>query len=134
MTLNFKAAIFGSMTFCVLSFCAKAQTSQIKTTLFEGIICAGYIDNGATVNCTGPAIKYTHKPFSLMLGMLPSLKIKQDKVLNDAPRNAIVIPSLGFGATAVYKHLALQVPMLYTSKTTTKDGHWNAGIALGYKF
>lgn len=134
MNLPSKAAFFGSIALYAFSFSAKAQNNQLKTTFFEGIISAGYIDRGAIVNCTGPAIKYNHKPFTLMIGMLPSLKIKKDKVSGGAPRNAMVIPSLGFGATAVYKHIALQIPFLYNSKSATADGRWNPGIALGYKF
>lgn len=132
--MNSKAAIIGSAALSMLGFSLKAQTSSIKPTLFEGIIAVGYIDNGATVNFTGPAIKYTHKPFTLMAGMLPSLKIKEDKVTGDAPKNSMFVPSLGCGVTAVYKHIALQMPCLYTAKTATKDGHWNVGVGLGYKF
>jgi hypothetical protein len=141
MTTTFKAAIFGGLCFSMLCFSSKAQTitaapkatSTLKTTLFEGIVAVGYIDDGATINFTGPAIKLTHKPFMFMIGMLPSLKIKEDKTAN-GPRNTWVIPSLGFGATAVYKHIALQMPFLYNAKTASKDGKWNAGIGLGYKF
>jgi hypothetical protein len=124
MTTTFKAAIFGGLCFSMLCFSSKAQTttnaakatSTLKTTLFEG-----------------PAIKLTHKPFMFMIGMLPSLKIKEDKTVN-GPKNTWVIPSLGFGATAVYKHIALQIPFLYNAKTASKDGKWNPGIGLGYKF
>lgn len=136
-----KAACIGGLALAMLSFSADAQTnpgtkpvgSSLKTTLFEGIIAVGYIDHGATINFTGPAIKLTHKPFQFMVGMLPSLKIKKDNSVN-ATRNATLIPSLGFGATAVYRHIALQMPFLYNAKTATKDGKWNVGIGLGYKF
>jgi hypothetical protein len=141
MTFTFKAAIFGGLCFFMLCFSSNAQTngaavnakSTLKTTLFEGIVAIGYIDHGATINFTGPAIKLTHKPFIFMIGMLPSLKIKEDKTAN-GPRNTWLIPSLGFGATAIYKHLALQMPFLYNAKTAAKDGKWNVGIGLGYKF
>ncbi|MEJ7556696.1 MAG: hypothetical protein WKF66_00205 [Pedobacter sp.] len=141
MTTTFKTAIYGGLGLFMLCFASKAQTnttaakgtSTVKTTLFEGIVAVGYIDDGATINFTGPAIKLTHKPFIFMIGMLPSLKIKEDKTAN-GPKNAMLIPSLGFGATAVYKHLAMQIPFLYNAKTATKDGQWHAGIGLGYKF
>ena len=141
MTTTFKAAIFGGLCLTMLCFSSIAQTnttrekatSTLKTTFFEGIVSIGYIDHGATINFTGPAIKLTHKPLTFLIGMLPSLKIKEDKTANGT-RNAIVIPSLGCGATAIYKHIALQIPFLYNPKTAAKDGKWNAGIGFGYKF
>jgi hypothetical protein len=141
MTTTFKTAIYGGLCLTMLCFSSEAQTSSapekatstLKTTFFEGIVAIGYIDHGATINFTGPAIKLSHKPLTFLIGMLPSLKIKEDKTAN-GPKNATLIPSLGFGATAVYKHLALQIPFLYNAKTATKDGQWNAGVGLGYKF
>ncbi|HKG06877.1 MAG TPA: hypothetical protein VKB19_10490 [Pedobacter sp.] len=134
MFKNSKAAIFGSAALSMFCFSAKAQTGSIKPTLFEGVVAIGYIDHGATLNFTGPAIKYTRKPFTLMAGMLPSLKIKDDNAPAGAPRNAVFVPSLGGGITAIYKHIALQMPCLYTAKTASKDGRWNVGVGLGYKF
>ncbi len=118
----------------VLSVPCKAQTTAIKTSVYEGIIVTGYVDNGAFINLTGPSIKFTQKPFALMLGLLPSLKIKEDKVANNGKRNTLITPSLGVGLTALYKHFALQLPMFYTGKTAATDGKWNAGIGVGYKF
>ncbi|RYY34802.1 MAG: hypothetical protein EOP46_12225 [Sphingobacteriaceae bacterium] len=115
----------------MLNFSAKAQ---VKASLFEGIVVAGYVDNGAYVNCTGPAIKYTSKPFCVILGFSPSLKFKEDKVTGSATKNSVVTPSLGFGLTLAYKHLAFQLPAFYTGKTAASDGKWNLGAGLGYKF
>jgi hypothetical protein len=134
MKTHLQLAIYGGLALCMLNFKGKAQTTQIKPTLFEGVVALSYIDHGAAINCTGPAIKYTSKPFSLLIGLLPSLKIKEDKSPGNAPKNAIIMPSLGCGVTAIYKHIALQMPMLYTAKTSTKDGKWNVGVGLGYKF
>lgn len=120
-----------------LSLEIKAQTqkdTKAKPVLFDGLLVAGYVDNGGYINCTGPGIKFTKKPVSVLLGLLPGLRIKEDKVIEGAPRNSAVVPSLGFGLTAAYKHLAIQVPLYYNSKTTTKDGKWHPGIGIGYKF
>ncbi|MGX5690963.1 hypothetical protein [Arcticibacter tournemirensis] len=120
-----------------LSLQIRAQAPKdtgAKPVLFDGLFVAGYVDNGAYVNCTGPSIKFTKRPVSVLLGLLPGLRIKEDKVPEGAPKNSVVTPSLGFGLTAAYKHLAIQLPFYYTNKTTTKDGKWNPGIGIGYKF
>jgi hypothetical protein len=107
---------------------------KIKPALWEGMIVTGYADKGAFVNFGGPAMKLTCKPLTLLLGMLPSLRIKEDEVPAGAKKNAAVMPGLGAGITIIYKHLALQVPLYYNTKTTTTNGKWSAGIGLGYKF
>ncbi|RCH53624.1 hypothetical protein DJ568_16820 [Mucilaginibacter hurinus] len=118
----------------MLNFRAQAQTGTIKPSLFDGIIVAGYVDKGAYINCTGPNIKYASKPLCIMLGLLPSLKFKEDKSSGNVTKNSLVTPSLGFGLTMAYKHLAIQLPAFYTAKTVSSNGKWNAGIGLGYKF
>lgn len=134
MKTQLQLAIYGGLALCMLNFKGKAQTNQVKPTLFEGVVALSYIDKGAAINFTGPGIKYTNKPFSLLAGVLPSLKIKEDNSPGNVPKNAIIMPSLGCGITAIYKHIALQMPLLYTAKTSNKDGKWNVGIGLGYKF
>jgi len=126
---------------CLLLMCysikLKSQTNtsiQAKPVFFEGIIVGGYVDHGAFINCTGPAIKFSKKPLQLLLGLLPGLRIKEDKVQLGIPKNSTLTPSLGFGLTAAYKHIALQLPFYYNSKTSTKNGKWNPGIGCGYKF
>lgn len=131
---DLKAAFIGGLVLFVLTAEVEAQTTQTKATLYEGIIVTGYADHGAYLNFAGPALKYSRKPFILMLGLLPSLKIKKDNVLNNATRNAVLTPTLGFGLTTVYKHLALQVPCYYSSKTSAVNGKWNIGFGAGYKF
>lgn len=126
-------ALCGSLVLCMLNFSAKAQSNPVKPVLFDGVLVAGYADDGAFINCTGPGVKFNQKPFSLLLGLLPSLKIKEDKV-SAGTKNATITPTLGFGLTAVYKHLALQLPFYYLSKTSTKDGKWITGVGIGFKF
>lgn len=108
--------------------------SALKPALWDGVIVAGYVDNGAYLNFSGPNIKYTRKPVVLALGMLPGLRIKEDKVAEGSPANSTITPSLGLGLTASYKHLAVQIPVYYTNKTAAKDGKWHPGFGLGYKF
>lgn len=111
-------------------FTSKAQT---KAVLFDGIIIAGYVDHGAYINCTGPAVKFSKKPYMLAAGLLPGLRIKEDKVAPGLSKNSLITPSLGFGLTAAFKHLAVQIPLYYNAKTTAKTGEWNLGFGLGYK-
>lgn len=125
----------------LLMLCAgvnlKAQSAEgikTKAQLFEGLVVAGYLDRGAFVNCTGPAIKFSKKPYCLLLGLLPGLRIKEDQVAPGSPKNSVVTPSLGFGLTASFKHLAVQLPLYYNGKTASKDGIWKAGVGLGYRF
>lgn len=124
----------------LLLFCVSVSTAQnnsnkkITATIAEGIIAVGYVDNGAYVNFTGPSIKLFKKPYLLCLGVLPSLRIKEDKVPAGSPKNSIITPALGAGITFAYKHVALQVPLYYNGKTAKDDGQWNVGVGVGYKF
>lgn len=114
---------------------AYGQEKMVRGSLFEGIVVGGYADHGGYINCTGPAVKYICAPkVSVLLGLLPSLKIKEDKVEVGKPKNSIVTPSLGFGLTAVFRQIAVQLPAFYSSKTNTTDGKWRLGIGVGYKF
>jgi hypothetical protein len=115
----------------MLSFKVKAQTKPI---LFDGTFIAGYVDHGAYLNFTGPAIKFSKKPYAMMLGLLPGLRIKEDKVAVGATKNSTLTPSLGFGLTAAFHHFAIQIPLYYNTKTSTKNGEWHLGGGLGYKF
>lgn len=131
MKFNNRVAFTSCLVLTMFFFSAKAQT---KVVLFEGILTAGYVDHGAFINCTGPCIKFSKKPYTVLLGMLPSLRIKEDKVAAGATKNSALTPNLGFGLTAAFHHLAVQVPLYYNAKTATKNGEWNPGFGLGYKF
>ncbi|MNK00833.1 hypothetical protein D3C87_186250 [compost metagenome] len=136
MTNHYKKTIYLFAGLSILALTAKSQTKviQTKATLFEGVIVAGYVDQGAYINCAGPAIKFSKKPLAILVGLLPSLRIKKDKVATGATQNSVITPNLGAGITVIYKHLAIQVPVYYNAKTSTKDGKWNPGIGIGYKF
>ncbi|MDH6252996.1 hypothetical protein M2347_002723 [Chryseobacterium sp. H1D6B] len=111
---------------------SQESASAIKTSFFDGIAAAGYVDHGAFINFTGPNINYTCHGTKFILGMLPSLRIKEDK--SPGTKNSAVTPNLGAGLTVVYKKIALQVPFYYNTKTTAENGRWKAGIGLGYSF
>lgn len=115
----------------------KAQSPgpvKTKLQLFDGWLIAGYLDKGAYINCTGPSVKFSSKPICVLIGLLPGLRIKEDQVSPGSTRNSAITPSLGFGLTASFKHLALQLPLYYNSKTAAKDGQWKPGVGIGYKF
>lgn len=136
-TKSFKALLCLALAFSASQ--AHSQTSNVsgpvlKPVLWDGVIVAGYVDNGAYLNFSGPSIKYSRKPVVFAFGMLPGLRIKEDKVAEGSTSNSTITPSLGFGLTASYKHLAVQIPVYYTNKTAAKGGKWHPGFGLGYKF
>ncbi|SDQ08260.1 hypothetical protein SAMN05421664_0383 [Chryseobacterium soldanellicola] len=113
--------------------CFSQQTdSKIKASFFDGITVAGYVDHGAFINFTGPNVSVKHKDFKFILGMLPSLRIREDK--SEGTKNSAITPNLGAGFTVAYKKIALQIPFYYNTKTSTQNGAWKMGIGLGYSF
>ena len=110
-----------------------AQDKKIIASAWDGAVITGYVDNGAFVNFGGPSIKYISKPLAIGFGVLPSMRIKED-VSGTPTKNSIVMPALGFGLTFTFKHLALQIPFYNNPKTATKNGEWNPGFGIGYKF
>lgn len=111
---------------------SQEKDSKLNISFFDGIAVAGYVDNGAFLNFTGPNINFTHKNTKLMMGMLPSLRIKQDQ--SSGTKNSTIMPTLGIGFAVIYKKIALQIPFYYNTKTSTNNGSWKPGIGLGYKF
>ncbi len=103
---------------------------SIKFNPFDGTIIVGYVDNGAFLNFTGPNISFTHKSSKITLGMLPTLRFKEDKGLF---KNAPITPTLGCGLTYSYKMIAFQVPIYYNAKTATANGRWNVGVGIGVR-
>lgn len=107
-----------------------AQTNKVQVVLFDATIIAGYVDNGAYLNFTGPGIKLNKGSSIFMLGMLPSLRFKEDQ---ETPKSSFVTPNLGVGVTYIYKAFAIQIPLYYNAKTTTKNGIWHIGIGIGVR-
>jgi len=106
--------------------------SKVKVSLFDGIAVAGYVDHGAFINFTGPNVSLTHHNVKFVLGMLPSLRIKEDR--SSGTKNSPIIPTLGAGLTMIYKKIALQIPAYYNTKTADQNGNWKIGIGFGYSF
>ncbi|RZM04607.1 MAG: hypothetical protein EOO88_55915 [Pedobacter sp.] len=125
------AAYLSFLTLVLCSFTAKSQTKGVA---FDGVIVSGYVDQGAFINCIGPSVKINKKAYTVLLGLLPSMRIKADKVAAGATKNTALAPGLGFGVTAVHRHIALQLPFYYNPKTAAKNGKWHPGFGLGYKF
>lgn len=107
-----------------------SKKEKVTFCFFDGMIVAGYVDKGAYLNFTGPNVSYTSGKSKVLVGMLPSLRFKEDKA---AVKNAFVTPTLGMGITYSYKKFAVQVPFYYNAKTSTVDGKWNVGIGIGLK-
>jgi hypothetical protein len=114
-----------------ISMYAQAPAKKIT---WDGMAIIGYVDKGAFVNFGGPTVKLINKPWSLGFGILPTMRIKEDKVTTGAKKNAIVTPTAGFGFTVVHKHFVAQVPFYYNAKSTTANGKWNIGLGIGFKF
>ena len=68
-----------------------SQKTELKTFILSGTIVGGYVDNGAYLNFTGPGIKLQRGSSDLMIGVLPSVRFKED---NGITKNALVTPSL----------------------------------------
>ena len=107
---------------------------QSSIVAWDGMMVAGYVNQGSYVNFGGPSIKLIIKPWSFGFGILPTMRIKEDKVAKEASKNSIITPTAGFGFTFAYRHLVLQVPFYYNAKTTASNGKWNPGVGIGFKF
>jgi hypothetical protein len=124
-----KTLIF-SLFFLTTAFAAMAQSDKVSLAYYDGIVVTGYVNEGGYLNFTGPNINVTYGKSKFIFGMMPSLRFKEDR---GTPKNALVIPSLGFGLTYSYKAIAFQVPLYYNAKTATADGRWHIGVGLGLR-
>lgn len=114
----------------IQNFALYAQEPKVKISVFDGVVMAGYVDNGGFSNFTGPNISATYKNSKFIFGMLPSLRLKKD---NSTPKNSFVTPNLGIGFTYCYKLFAIQIPLYYNTKTATENGNWQIGLGLGLR-
>ena len=125
--------LFYTAGILISGFCFSQEAgSKIKASFFDGIAVAGYVDHGAYINFAGPNISFKNKDLKFILGMLPSLRIKEDK--SAGTKNSPITPNLGAGLTVIYKKIALQLPLYYNAKTSTQNGAWKMGVGLGYSF
>ena len=127
-----KKLFYGCGIFVSGLYFSQEKDSKLNVSFFDGIAVAGYVDHGAFLNFTGPKINFTHKNTKLMMGMLPSLRIKQDQ--SSGTKNSTIMPTLGVGFAVIYKKIVLQIPFYYNTKTSIDDGSWKPGIGIGYKF
>lgn len=114
----------------LLSSATFAQEKKVEFAFYDGIAIIGIVDNGGFSNFTGPNINATYKNSKFILGMLPSLRFKQDR---GTPKNSFVTPNLGIGFTYSYKVWAIQLPLYYNAKTATTDGKWHIGLGFGLR-
>jgi hypothetical protein len=119
---------------CIITNAQEAAPKKPVLAAWEGMAVAGYVDKGSFVNFGGPTVKLVKKPWTIGFGILPTMRIKEDKVAKDVKKNSIITPTAGFGFTFGYKHLVVQVPFYYNAKTAVKNGQWNPGLGIGYKF
>jgi hypothetical protein len=107
-----------------------SQNANFEAAFYEGIVIAGYVNEGGFLNFTGPNINATYGDSKFILGMLPSLRFKKDQ---SVPKNAFITPNLGVGLTYSYKWLAFQLPLYYNTKTSTENGRWHLGFGIGLR-
>lgn len=113
---------------------SQEAVKKISVNFWEGMVVGGYVDEGAFINFGGPTLKFVSKPWSFGFGILPTMRIKQEKVAKEATKNSAITPTAGFGFTFAYKHLVLQVPFYYNAKTATSNGKWHPGLGMGFRF
>jgi hypothetical protein len=121
------------LIFCLLlasPHCLWGQSAQVNVAGYDGFVVLGYVNDGGFLNFTGPNINLKKGKSKWVLGMLPSLRFKQD---TGTTRNAFVTPNLGCGLTYSYKIWAIQIPLYYNAKTPTQDGQWHIGIGVGLR-
>ncbi len=114
----------------LLSCNVSAQNVNAEVTIFEGILVGGYVDEGAFLNFTGPNIAFIKGNSRLLIGMMPSLRFKND---DGTTQNSFVTPALGCGITYCYKYLAFQIPFYYTPKSSIQNGQWHIGAGIGLR-
>lgn len=127
-----KKLFYGYGIFISTLYFSQEKDSKLNVSFLDGIAVTGYVDHGAFLNFTGPNINFTYKNTKLMIGMLPSLRIKQDQ--SSGTKNSTIMPTLGIGFAVIYKKIALQIPFYYNTKTSTDNGSWKVGLGIGYKF
>lgn len=119
---------------CNIINAQEAAPKKPVVAAWDGMAVVGYVDKGGFVNFGGPTVKLVKKPWVIGFGILPTMRIKEDKVGKDAKKNSAITPTAGFGFTFGYKHIVLQVPVYYNPKTAVSNGKWNPGIGIGYRF
>ena len=132
--LTIKTVCIAAMLFSFsITHAQTVSTTKKAIVGWDGMMIAGYVNDGGYVNFGGPSLKLIKKPWSLGFGILPTMRIKEDKVAAGAKKNSAVMPTAGFGFTVAYKHIVVQVPFYYNAKTASNNGKWHPGIGIGFK-
>lgn len=105
-----------------------AQYQRVEASIGKGIVVAGYVDNGAYINFTGPSLDFVFEKSNFIVGMLPSLRFKEDTGIT---KNSFITPNLGVGFTYSLPIIAIQLPFYYNPKSLTQDGKWFVGVGVG---
>ncbi len=129
LALLFVLVFTGLISFSQNTPAATAVTPP-KVAVYDGTIVVGYVDHGGYLTLTGPNINWTYGRTKVLLGLLPSLRFKEDK---SPVKNSFVTPSVGLGLTFYHKRIAIQLPIYYVPKTSTKNGYWAPGIGVGFR-
>lgn len=108
-----------------------SQSEKVKFSAFDGYAIVGYVNNGGFINFTGPNISYSTKESKCLIGLLPSLRFKEDNT--GVTKNSFVTPNLGVGLTYSYKVWSFQIPLYYSPKTATENGKWDVGVGIGLR-
>lgn len=104
--------------------------NQPKVNFYDGIIVGGYVDKGAFLNLMGPSIKMSFNKSTIKIGMLPSIRFKEDK---GTQKNALLTPSLGMGISFLHDFWVVQLPLYYNGKNSNSNGKWVLGIGIGVR-
>lgn len=124
---------FVSIGLIAIFFCnfnATAQDQKIHPVVIDGTFHIGYVNKGAYINLSGPSLSATYKNSKWNLGLVPSLRIKNDQ---STPKSSTILPSLGLGLTYGYKFWSFQLPIFYNPKSNTENGSWHLGFGIGYR-
>jgi hypothetical protein len=101
---------------CIQSSICYAQETKVKVSAYDGIVILGYVDNGGFSNFTAPNINATYRNSKFILGMLPSLRFKEDKRM---PKNSFVPQILELASHTVTNSLLFK----YHFRTMQKQQH-----------
>jgi hypothetical protein len=107
-----------------------APAVTLNPTVMDGTVILGYVDQGGFINFAGPGISFYRGPHKVILGMLPSLRLKRDP---GHSRHPAVLPALGVGLTYSFGRLALQAAGYYQTGTDHRIGRWVPGLGAGIR-
>ncbi len=96
----------------------------VHVSTFSGQAMLSHDGDAFYLNFGGPSVMANFGKIKIMIGMFPSLRIKED------PVRSTLTPILGTGPTLQYKKLLLGFPFYYIAASNV----WKMSAGLGYKF